>query len=471
MGATLGTFSFLPWAQCLCGAAACVACPCCPSSKNSIVTRIIYASILMMDTLVACFMLVPHVERQLKLLPGFCEDAGGFNVSGIQADARCEMFVGYKAVYRVSFGVSVNFLALCVLTVNVKNSRDPRAAVHNSFWFFKVAAITALTVAAFYIPDEPFTTIWFVVGVVGAFGFILIQLILLVDFAHSWNESWIEKVENGSSRLWSCLLKSVTGLNYALSVTAAALMFRFYAQPEECHLNRFFISFNLLLCLTASLVSVLAKVQAYQPSSGVPQSSFITLYTMYLTWSAMTNEPDGPCKPSLISTGTAVAESENQTGVVIEEPDHLHPYFPWWDGQSVVGLFLFVLCILYSSVRSSTKSQMNKLMLGPKETVVMEECSVGGRGGTEAESGLRRVADNERGAVQYNYAYFHFMLLLASLYIMMTLTNWCMPNADFKALKIKWGPVWVKIISSWVCLLIYTWTLIAPVILTNRDFT
>lgn len=30
--------------------------------------------------------------------------------------------------------------------------------------------------------------------------------------------------------------------------------------------------------------------------------------------------------------------------------------------------------------------------------------------------------------------------------------------------------MWVKISSSWVCMLIYVWTLIAPLIMRNRDF-
>jgi len=31
--------------------------------------------------------------------------------------------------------------------------------------------------------------------------------------------------------------------------------------------------------------------------------------------------------------------------------------------------------------------------------------------------------------------------------------------------------VWVKIISSWLCCAIYVWTLIAPVVLPERDFS
>ena len=45
------------------------------------------------------------------------------------------------------------------------------------------------------------------------------------------------------------------------------------------------------------------------------------------------------------------------------------------------------------------------------------------------------------------------------------------PDANFQSMTSKWPAVWVKISSSWVCLLLYVWTLVAPLVLTNRDFS
>lgn len=82
-----------------------------------------------------------------------------------------------------------------------------------------------------------------------------------------------------------------------------------------------------------------------------------------------------------------------------------------------------------------------------------------------------RVWDNEEDGVSYSWSFFHFMFALASLYVMMTLTNWYRPDGETKSLHQNDGSMWVKIVSSWVCIALYTWTLVAPIVLPDRDFS
>ena len=103
---------------------------------------------------------------------------------------------------------------------------------------------------------------------------------------------------------------------------------------------------------------------------------------------------------------------------------------------------------------------------------------------TEAEGGVERgndgptngdaeaASDDEADSVTYNWSLFHIMFGLATLYIMMTLTNWYSPgNNTIETISANMSAVWMKIISSWLCCAIYVWTLIAPVVLPDRDFS
>lgn len=46
----------------------------------------------------------------------------------------------------------------------------------------------------------------------------------------------------------------------------------------------------------------------------------------------------------------------------------------------------------------------------------------------------------------------------------------CSPDSNYEAMTSKWPSVWVKISSSWICIALYVWTLVAPLVLVNRDF-
>ncbi|XP_054427858.1 serine incorporator 2 [Pteronotus mesoamericanus] len=450
MGACLGACSLLSCASCLCGSAPCILCGCCPSSRNSTISRLIFTFFLFLGVLVSVIMLSPGVESQLHKLPWACEQGSGTPIVQL-SHIDCSSLLGYRAVYRMCFATAAFFFLFMLLMMCVRSSQDPRAAVQNGFWFFKFLIFVGITVGAFYIPDDSFSDIWFYFGVVGSFIFILIQLVLLIDFAHSWNQQWLGKAEECDSRAWYAGLFCFTLLFYSLSIAAVTLLFIYYTQPGACSEGKVFISLNLTLCVCISIISVLPKVQDAQPNSGLLQASVVTLYTMFVTWLALSNVPDQKCNPHF-DNGTILTGPE---GYVTQ----------WWDAPSIVGLIVFILCTLFISVRASDHRQVNSLMRTeecPPAVEVMQQ--------QEQQQVVGRAFDNEQDGVAYSYSFFHFCLVLASLHIMMTLTNWYRPGETQRMIS-TWTAVWVKICASWAGLFLYLWTLVAPLLLPNRDFS
>lgn len=131
-----------------------------------------------------------------------------------------------------------------------------------------------------------------IIGSICGFLFILIQLILLIDFVHSWNENWVAKGEDGSKKHYFGLVFFTTTF-YLISIISIIFLYIYYGSNLSCQLNISFITINFILCMIVSIVSVLPTVQNYHSTSGLLQSSFVTLYVVFLTWSAMTSEKPG----------------------------------------------------------------------------------------------------------------------------------------------------------------------------------
>lgn len=85
-------------------------------------------------------------------------------------------------------------------------------------------------IGAFFIPEGSFGTTWMYFGMIGGFMFILIQLILIIDFAHSWAEAWVGNYEESESRGWYAALLAITFINFALAITGIVLLYIFFTQ-------------------------------------------------------------------------------------------------------------------------------------------------------------------------------------------------------------------------------------------------
>lgn len=102
------------------------------------------------------------------------------------------------------------------------------------------------------------------------------------------------------------------------------------------------------------------------------------------------------------------------------------------DNQAIIGIVVMFLMVVYASIRTASSSQVGKLGMttrssssGTTETTTLHNEAGGTSDVNLMEEGNRQqVYDDEQDQVTYSYSFYHFMLFLAALYIMMTLTNW-----------------------------------------------
>ncbi|KNC34306.1 hypothetical protein FF38_05903 [Lucilia cuprina] len=462
MGAVLGLCSAAQCALCCTGTAASMCCSACPSCKNSTSSRFMYAFMLLVGTILGAIALSPGLQGTLKKLP-FCINSTStvsskaldtFSGGSLQVD--CDYALGYMAVYRICFGLACFFTLMALIMLGVKSSRDPRSHIQNEFWPLKFLICFGAAIGAIFIPDGSFGPAMMWVGLIGGLAFILVQLIIIVDFAHTIAENWIENAENNRGYYYALVF--VTLLSYGLSIAGISLLYVYFTQSSECGLNKFFISINLILCLLVSIVSVLPAVQERLPQSGLLQSSLVTLYTIYLTWSAVANNPEKVCNPGMFGI------IEGNTSVTTIAPPTPNSKVTF-DTTNIIGLVVWMLCILYNCISSAV--EVSKINNTDEKRVLTEVLS-----DAEAGSGdTRNKGDNETEGVTYSWSTFHIVFVCASLYVMMTLTNWYKPNSDIELFNANAASMWIKIISSWLGILIYGWSLVAPAILTNREFS
>ncbi|RQM07878.1 hypothetical protein DH86_00000770 [Scytalidium sp. 3C] len=452
-----------------CGAATCSAvCSACGKCGNSIATRIAYALILLVNSILSWIMLTPWAINKLQHLT--------LDYMKITCpEGEC---YGWVAVHRINFALGIFHILMALLLLGVDSSKNPRASLQNGFWGPKIIAWLALIVLSFLIPDGFFMVWGNYIAFSGATVFILLGLILLVDLAHTWAEYCLEQIDNSDSRVWRGVLIGSTLGMYAASIAMTIVMYIFFAS-SGCSMNQAAITINLLFFLIVSAMSVHPAVQEYNPKAGLAQSAMVAIYCTYLTMSAVSMEPDDKhCNPLIRAQGTRTT-------------------------SIVIGAIVTMLTVAYSTTRAATqgvalggKGKSIRLPDDDEHDLVtqqpdsrremraaalrqaVEEGSLPADAllddDDESDAG-NTSKDDERTSTKYNYSFFHVIFFLATTWVATLLTmnfeESTKDGNDFAPVGRTYWASWVKIVSAWVCYGIYVWTLVAPIILPDRfDF-
>ena len=434
-------------------------------------TRIAYAFILLINSILSWLMLTPWALKKLE----------GLTLDYMKIKCNNQECYGYHAVQRINFALGLFHFILAITLLGVRSSKDERAGLQNGFWGPKIIVWLALIVVTFLIPESFFTVWGEYFAFIGAMLFVLLGLILLVDLAHTYAEFCLAKIERYDSRAWRGLLIGSTLGMYAASLAMTIVMYIFFA-ASSCAMNQAAITVNLLLFLIVSFLSVHPMVQEYNPKAGLAQAAMVAVYCTYLTMSAVSMEPDDKqCNPLVRASGgtrtvtiaigaiitmltIAYTTTRAATQGFALGSGGAHAYAPHADEEGAEhGLI--------DTQPPSSRREMRAEALRAAVEAGSLPANALDDDDDESDDGREGTKDDERSGTQYNYSLFHIIFLLATCWVATLLTQQMnkvdMGEGVAPVGRSYWAS-WVKIVSSWVCFLIYGWSLIAPVVLPDR---
>jgi len=371
-----------------------------------------------------------------------------------------EKCFGAMSVYRFTAVLTCFFMIHAIIAATCNSNK-----FNSKWWGLKLILLAGSLIVSLFIPNSIFY-VWAWISLIGGVIFIIVQLILLVEFAHSWSESWVKKWdEDPENAKWFYGLIAASISLYIVSFCLTIAEYRLFTNGSMCRINSLFISINSVLIVLGTAISLHPQVQEKNPNSGLLQSAVIAAYTTYLTWSAFTSHPK--CDTMITDINQSVS--------------------------AITGTILIFVSVCYSAFRVSTKAEFMSLdrssqdivnnVVADIENTSKEEDNIDDSIVHSTKTRLINTINtinttkNREDDTGFNYVFFHICFTLASCYIAMLITNWMivkkvpedMENSHYVIGK-SISSMWVKISSSWVAHLLYMWSLIAPILLPYRVF-
>ena len=284
----------------------------------------------------------------------------------------------------------------------------------------------------------------------GSFLFVLVDQLILLDIAYNWNSSWLDKADQaelsegvGKGKKWLIAILISCATLYIASIVLIIFM---YLKFGGCASNNAFISITLVMSFICTVIQM-----TISETSSLLTSACMTLYATYICGSAVALNPNGTCNPYLDEKST-------------------------WN--IVLGLSMAFLGLTWTGWSYTTGDQLK----GGNDSSDDHD-----RGDEERPKAGGLVLNNETSPESYGSSEaldqgsnsigssWKLNAILATIccWYAMTLTGWgaTEKRGDIANPAVSEISMWIMISSQWIALLLYLWSLVAPTLFPDRDFS
>ena len=332
-----------------------------------------------------------------------------------------------SAVLRFSMALSIVFALQFIIT-------NLSTRLYDSYWIGKVLIFTALCAGFFYADAKVFDQngyAWF--ARIAGFFFVMLQQVILLDFALTWNSLLMEKAdENGGvergicGNKWLLLILLLALLLFGCSFSAIGVMFHYF---HGCPDTDAILSITLITSLFCTFM------QCVSSEGSILTSSIMTSYFTYIAFSAITLNPHKICNPTLAGSAQTLS--------------------------AAIGMAITLLSLIWTTRTTIIKipASLHIVENEPEDRKASRDSHV---------SGAQMSSPQLRSLLQEISVIF----ILISCYYAMVLTNWATLQANFSMASAKTGEaaMWLQASSIWVAALFYVWRLVAPKLFPDREF-
>lgn len=351
--------------------------------------------------------------------------------------------IGSAAIFRLSFCLLCLFFLMLLFML-------PRARlsmiINEGCFFVKYMFVLGLFIGTLWISNEVFNTYSKAAQVISIF-YMVIQSIIIIDLFYLAGIRMVRRYDEGQTRFAGYLI-ALSILVEALAVTLNVLGYAFFSDsPDGCSGT---LWVNII---TTILLIILPAVQFlhFNPQNSLLTTALVSLFISYLCFIAQysyNGNPTNPKQCNRMETAPLIADI-------------------------VCSTFFFILT-MYGSIMGGT----GEVKMAPNNVSLNEALGVttdrNDPQEAQAAGKTEESVNEEKYTESFDWVKWHFYMCLASVYVSMLITNWASAGANstvnFNLQPNEFG-FWVRVSIAWATCLLYVWTMLAPRIFPNRDFT